>query len=188
MKQFTFPVLLSGLILAAASCVTASKKQGPVKFTVAGQLMETHSHCGGAAPTPDMVERGRTPHPVPHKTYYVKKGNANGRGTIIDSIVSDDAGNFRISLEAGTYCLVEQWKTKPYIVPSDNKYVTYDTACHRKLYMTCDYVLDVSKNMDKVNIVSHRSCAWNQPCQRYDGPLPPASRPPGRSGQPGHQE
>ncbi len=187
MRQFILPVLLLGLISGAASCVASSKKTGVAKFTVTGQLLETQSYCGGAAPTPDIIERGRTPHPVPNKKYYVKKGNGNGNGKVIDSIVSDGAGNFRIDLEAGTYCLVEHWKKMPYVVPSNSKYVTYDTACYRKLYSTCDYVLEVSKNLDKVTIVSHRSCAWNQPCRQYDGPLPP-SAPPGRSGQPGHQE
>jgi hypothetical protein len=187
MRNIILPVLLFGLIVGITSWVVPKKKKkAPKKFTVTGTIKEVRDYCGGAAPGPEQLNR--KPYPVAGIKLYIRKGIENSATeTIVDSIVSGADGKFTVELPAGQYCLVEAWKKPPVTVPQNNPNMTWDSACYVSMYKKCDYGLYVNSNKQLVEIVIPRHCAWTQPCGSYNGPLPP-SAPPGRSGQPGHQE
>jgi hypothetical protein len=155
------------------------KKKQKVKFQVTGSILETRSYCGGAEPSPELLAQCNTPKGVPLAKLYVKKGDSNKeKSTVIDSIFADNEGKFLVNLPAGTYCLVEDWKTKKFVLPEGNEMQTVDSTCYRNRYNACDYQLTVTdKNIDSVKIIFHRNCSWSQPCIDYHGPLPPMAEP-----------
>ncbi len=180
MRKFSFLIF----ILCASLCITswmgtAKKKKGKKTFTVTGTIMQTTSYCGGAQPSPDMLARCNTPMGIPNGKLFVKKGTMNKeRASLIDSIRADANGKFSIQLPAGNYCLVEDWKAKPFDLPLNNEFQTVDSICYRNMYDACDYELNITdKNIDSVKIVFHRSCFYNRPCISYHGPLPPMAVP-----------
>lgn len=91
-------ILLSTLFLA-----TSCKTQISLSFTVT----YTQPYCGGAKPTPEIVEESNQPKPYPNfKLFFVsKKGK-------LDSAVTDDKGLLKITLKNGTYKIMEGWKLK----------------------------------------------------------------------------
>jgi hypothetical protein len=180
MIKFSFLFLLLAALICFSSLMCAStKKISKAKFHVTGSIMETRSYCGGAQPTQEMLERYKIPTGIPFGKLFVKQGTMNNENAeSIDTINADVNGNFSINLPAGNYCLVEEWKSKPFHLPLNNKNQTVDTACYRNLYNTCDYELNVADtNIDSIKIIFHRTCFYNQPCISYHGPLPPTTQP-----------
>ena len=176
MKKFLLPLFVLAASLSVFSFTLLSKKKKAPTYSIEGTIFEVRPYCGGAAPPPELEH----PKPAPKAglKLYIPKGNFNNpKEKIIDSIVSDSAGHFKIQLPAGTYSLIEPWKKGKYIVPKDQPYVHYDTACYRKVYHESDYTLVVKNKMKDVDITFQRSCPWWQPCSQYDGPLPPAANP-----------
>ncbi|HEU4718254.1 MAG TPA: hypothetical protein VFU15_10485 [Bacteroidia bacterium] len=174
---FFVPVFAIALL---ASSFCGKKKKKKQEFTVNGTVLLTHSYCGGIVPPAEFLEAMKTPQPAPGFHLFVKKGNTNVSGSaILDTIVTDAQGHFSVSLPAGTYCIVKDWKAPKYSVPQDNQYAEYDTACYRKEYAQCDYLLNLSANVDSLKLVFHEGCSWEQPCMNYHGPLPPAAHPGG---------
>lgn len=188
MRTFASSILLLSMALCVSSwIIPPKKKKGVQKFQITGTILETRSYCGGAAPPPGMLAQLATPTPIPLGKLFVKKGETNiENAPIIATIVADTSGKFSISLPAGTYCLVEEWKSKKLVMPANDQYQTVDTTCYRKLYNAADYQLVVSnKNVGDVKIIFHRSCPWNQPCINYNGPLPPMAHPTNERGKVG---
>lgn len=175
MKKILFVICL----LAGASCIFSwrnklPKKKYKAKFKVTGSIMQTVSYCGGAVPTKEMLIKARTPAGIPFGKLFIRNATANTNSvTITDSIQADATGNFSMDLPAGNYCLVEEWKTKPFTLPLNTKVQTVDSACYRKLYDACDYELHISdKDITDIKIVFHRPCFYNQPCISYKGRMP----------------
>jgi hypothetical protein len=176
--KFIFVVVLFvGGILFFSSWMKPTVEEKD-KFHVKGTIQLISAHCGGAAPTPDMRARERLPYAQPFTTVYFRDGNANYENkTILDSVTSDSVGNFSIDLAKGTYCIVEKYKTYPFKYP-DDKEATWDTACYRNNFQRCDFVLDVTKNIDSVKIILAHNCIWRNPCvKNYHGPRPSSSVP-----------
>lgn len=185
MKTF-FHLVIAILIVA---CTPGKhKNKVPVKYTVSGTIFELRQYCGGARPSEEIL------HPKPLAvhgiTLYIRKTLMNSsENQIIDSVVSGFDGSFSIQLPAGTYCFIEAAKKAQMKMPVNDQYNTYDTACYRKNYNTCDFSVDVKSNISKIEIVLERRCPWNRPCVQYKGPLPPSAPPVNGNGhQPGHQE
>ena len=177
-KIITFLFVLA--ITLFISCFSKRNSKKPeTQFTITGRLMETRDYCGGAVPTPELLAICNTPAGISMGKLFIKKGNFNkGKSPVIDSIVADKEGKFSIQLPAGTYCLVEDWKAKPFLLPENDEMQTVDSACYKNLYDACDYQLTVTdKNIDSVKIIFHRTCAWKKPCIEYHGPLPPVAHP-----------
>ena len=175
MKNLPLPILLLITMVSISSwmCVTTKQKL-KTTFQVTGSIMQTVSYCGGAQPTQAMLDSFNTPKGIAFGKLFVKLGGMNKEEVkIIDSIVADANGNFSIYLPAGNYCLVEEWKSKPFILPLNNANQTVDSICYKKLYNTCDFELRIaSKNINNVKVVFHRTCFFNKPCISYHGPLP----------------
>jgi len=180
MKTFAYSIFLLSISLCISSWMCSpKKKKEKQKFQVTGSIMEMRTYCGGAQPSPEMMESINKPAPIPFGKVFVKKGTENKeKSEVIATIVADSIGNFSISLPAGTYCLVEEWKTKKFVLPENNEFQTVDSTCYRNLYNTGDYQLTISdKNIDGVKVIYHRHCPWGQPCISYHGPLPPMAQP-----------
>lgn len=177
-------LLIPAAVLCSIAWTAARTKRKPPVYEVSGTVMILQAYCGGVQPIEDPK-----PYPVKGTMLYVRYDNASRPHHIVDSIVTDSLGQFKIKLKHGKYCLVEKWKTEPFAVPADTKYEKWDSACYRTVYKTCDYVLDVKSKIKEVSIQLNRPCAWTRPCCRYSGPKPPAAAPVNRGGyQPGHQE
>ena len=175
MRQLVDAIFLLSAALIIFSCITraASPKAEP-KFLVSGSIKQTISYCGGGPPPQKILNSFNTPKGIAFGKLFVKKGIINSEGTpVIDTIKADAKGNFSIYLPAGNYCLVEEWKSKPFKLPSNNVNQSVDSACFRSLYNSPDFTLNIhDKGINDVNIVFHRTCPYNQPCIAYRGPLP----------------
>lgn len=180
MRRITVLILLPAMAICILSWVSKqAKKKQKRKFLVTGSIMQTASYCGGARPTPEILKKLRTPAGIPFGKLYIKKNFINDQeAAIIDTIQADANGNFSIFLSAGNYCLIEEWKSKPFVLPSNSKYRTVDSACYKNLYQNCDFNLSVgNKNITGRKFILHRPCSFNQPCISYNGPLPHSEKP-----------
>ena len=179
MKKIAFAIFLPLAAFYILSWMSKpAKKKNKKKFLVTGSIMQTASYCGGAQPTQEMIKKLRTPSGIPFGKLFVKKTLVNEEGArIIDTIRADANGNFSITLPAGNYCLVEEWKSKPFKLPLNSKMQTVDAACYRKLYNTCDYQLNITEDMPDLKFNFHRPCYFNLPCISYKGPMPHVSAP-----------
>lgn len=188
MKYFILPVLALSMMACAFSRSPRKPAVALTDFTISGAVLETSDYCGGAAPSPDQL------HPTPlgkqGVKLYIRPGKTNNWKTgLVDSIVSGLNGVFSISLPPGDYCIVEASKKGMPVVPENNPFSQWDSACYMENYQQCDYSLNVSGNMENVKIVLTRHCLWTTPCMSYNGPLPPsAPPPPPREDRPPHQE
>lgn len=91
------------LLLCSLFLITSCKSQIPVSFNVT----YTQPYCGGAKPTPEIIEESNQSKPYANfKLFFVNK---RGR---LDSAITDDKGILKISLKNGTYKLMEGWKLK----------------------------------------------------------------------------
>jgi hypothetical protein len=176
--------LFCAIFLAVAAFISSSwigtaNQHRKQKFLVTGSIRQTVSYCGGAEPTQQILDSCNTPRAVPYAKLFVKLGKTNvGRAAVIETIKADAKGNFSVRLPPGSYCLVEEWKSKPFKLPAISANKTVDSACLRNLYNTCDYELKITKkNISHVEIIFHRTCSYNQPCISYRGPLPPKQSP-----------
>lgn len=178
MKIFPFFIFSIAVSLCCISWNRSlvSKKE---TFQIKGTLFLIQKYCGGMAPTEQMRIASDKPFPYPNRTIYLRQGNGNfDEKKVIDSITSDSLGNFSHKLKAGIYCIVEKQKTVPFKYPVNTAEVTWDTACYRKNYQRCDFVLEVNQNLDSLKIVMSRDCYWKNPCMKtYIGPRPSSARP-----------
>jgi len=172
-KFIPLTVLFLVAILLFTSLTKAPLKEKEKTFHVNGMVLLVSAHCGGAAPSPEMQQNERTPFAQPKTTIYFRDGNANyGNKAILDSVTSDETGKFSIHLPQGTYCVIEKYKTLPFKYPQDAD-ADWDTACYRNSFERCDFVLDVTKDIDSVKIVFAHNCIWRNPCVKsYHGPRP----------------
>lgn len=177
-KLIPFTVLFIATLLLFTSLTKSPMREKKKMFHVNGMILLVSEYCGGAAPTPELQQREHTPYAQPKTTLYLRDGNANyNNKPILDSITSDSTGKFSINLPAGTYCVVEKYKTNKFTYPND-KIADWDTACYRKSFERCDFVLDVARDMDSVKIVLAHNCVWKNPCvKNYHGPRPGQSAP-----------
>lgn len=188
MRNFFGAVFIAIISLSSLGwAMSAGRAKTPKRYVVTGSISVQNDYCGGIAPPNEMQKPVRTR----GVKLYIRRSNVNStQSPIVDSVLSDSLGNFKVSLRAGNYCFVEVQKKYPYEVPKNNTYVSYDTTCTRKQYAACDFSLNVKSKTDSVKIVLYHHCPWTTPCQTYIGPLPPQAQPPrNRTGnQPGHQE
>jgi len=176
MKNFLFGMLMLGATLTLASWMYAvpNHKTKP-RLWISGTIMQTTSYCGGAQPTKAIMDSANTPKKIPFAKLFVKAGESNREDArVIEKIEADSNGNFSIYLPKGNYCLVEEWKTKPFKLPANDASKTADPACYRNLYNTADFKLTVAiKSIRNLKLTFHRACPNNQPCVAFKGPLHP---------------
>jgi hypothetical protein len=183
MRNILPAIFLVGATLVISSWIyTSANRKGKQRFLVTGSIMETVSYCGGAQPTQRILDSLNKPKGIPFGKLFVKQGLKNIEGAkIIRRITADANGNFSVYLPAGKYCLVEEWKSKPFKLPLKDAKHTIDSSCYRNLYNTGDFTLEIkNKAIHHARFVFHRTCSYNQPCITFHGNLPPAQLPPKR--------
>jgi hypothetical protein len=86
-------------------CILALAANAQKKLKLELSFKYTKPYCGGAKPTPAMVEESKKERPLPNQKFYVYKDNK-----CVDSLVTNDSGNVIIKYFPGTYYLFEPWK------------------------------------------------------------------------------
>lgn len=175
MRKFLYLIFLISTAFAISSWMgIAVNKKIKHKFLVTGSIMQTVSYCGGARPTPQILDSYNTPKGIPFGKLFIKSGLMNIEGApVLHEITADSNGNFSIRLPAGNYCLLEEWKSKPFKLPLNNVNQTVDSACFRNLYNASDFTLKINnKSIHHMKFIFHRTCSYNQPCVSYRGSLP----------------
>jgi hypothetical protein len=165
--------LLFTLLISTTTIAKGKKKSKSI--IVQGTLTTTSNYCGGAVPTDDIVAELAIPKPKPNAVIYIGKQGA--KRSTYKKVISNANGKFTIKLSAGTYCIIEEYKTKPFVPPINTKTVVYNTACLKQKYLQADYTFTISANNNMVNYNKHLVCKWQTPCTTFNGQLPPMAPP-----------
>lgn len=175
-------LLLHTLSLCLISCSISQNivESKPNKFSVSGQLTQTSSYCGGAAPTREMEIEYQTPKPYQTKL-YIRKGKENSESEpIYDSVVTDGLGNFQISLPPGDYVIILPSQQRKEIINSYLKMqgqdIHVDENCLRNWWKNGIFKVTVAdKDITGLNHNFHSGCfvPAHMNCFSYSGPMPP---------------
>ncbi len=157
-----------------------AKKPVPVlpTFTLSGQIMMVESYCGGAAPSRELLEEIRRPKPCLEKYFFLKKGDANSaKNPVIDVINVDSTGRFSFQLKQGSYCIIQDFQTKPIQLENyktSNNFDYQGDDCMRKYWADCYQTIELKENINDLIITVYKKCFGNgNPCMIYTGPMPP---------------
>jgi len=163
-------------LLFSGSTLSAQAGKASVKKSILrGQVTQTSDYCGGAMPSPQILESLKQPQPLSNKTLCVKQGKTNDpKKPILLTVSSDSNGFFSFKLPMGTYCLIEEEKTHPFVAPENTEYMTWDLNCLRERYRSADLIFTVkAKGNQLIKINFHQPCFYKPYCGEYTGPLPP---------------
>lgn len=169
---------LSYLILFTVYGISLSHSQ-----TVELIITQTHSYCGGAEPTPDILERLRTPAPFEGKTIHLRKGNFNCiHKKIFATATMGATGIISLNLPLGTYSVVGDDKKdkkkyrfflKRFATASASR-SAIDKPCLNDWLKQPEAIIEVKEGENRFTINFHHRCDWDAiPCSSYSGPLPP---------------
>jgi hypothetical protein len=155
------------------------------RFKVTGRLLVLSPYCGGAAPTPDMLEKAKTAQPLANQSLVIRQGAVNGLGTpLVTRTMTDAQGNFSLDLTPGTYCIVlaekENRRTAAFLA---TQYYEIDKKCDDKWLTSCDLTFTVAdKPVSGLRLTFNRKCNINSfsPCINWGGPLPSSPAPRGK--------
>jgi hypothetical protein len=175
-------VLVSIIISAQLFFAQKPKKLGVL---VEGEVTQTSQYCGGARPPQELLKRLATPSPLANQKLYIRSGLVNElRIPVLDSVVTDKKGNFKIKLPKGDYCIVNRQKKD---VETFNEYLekyrieteTYgviDKDCYSDFVQQPDGFLTIKgteKKAIKWKIHYENPCEYNaNRCVQYKGKLP----------------
>lgn len=170
------------LFISCSAQKSNKKKTGgikPLRVTVTGKLMQTHSYCGGMAPTPEMEANYRKPVPYTGKVFYVRKGNVNStKAEVITSFTVNESGDFSFQVTPGTYSIIQEKQLKALkdkdLVSTSTTQV--DAKCLKEWWLKPYYLLEVkTENITIPDWSIHHPCfvSGDTPCISYTGPMPP---------------
>ena len=147
-------------------------------FTLSGQILIVETYCGGAAPSRELLEEIRRPKPCLEKYFFLKKGDANSaKNPVIDVINVDSAGRFSFQLKQGSYCIIQDFQTKPIQLENyktGNNFEYQGDDCMRKYWADCYQTIELKENINDLIITVYKKCFGNgNPCMIYTGPMPP---------------
>ncbi len=154
------------------------------KFFVEINVTQTSSYCGGARPSPEMIEQLGTPTPLAEKKLYIKKGEKNTfDSNIFLEISSDTSGKIQLLLPSGKYFIVDESKKgkSSYnallkrFAKASNNYTEVNKNCLKNWFEQPDFVFEINEADSKgLRINFHKGCIWTEtPCVHYTGPKPP---------------
>lgn len=146
-------------------------------------ITQTHSYCGGAEPTPEMLELLRTPAPFEGKTIHLRKGKMNDvHKKIVATITTDSTGIVSLNLPLGTYSVVgdDKRNRKKYrsllkrFSKASASRSAIDKPCLKDWLKQPEAVIEVRDGENRFTVNFHHRCDWEAiPCSSYRGPLPP---------------
>ncbi len=174
--------LLPLIIIIGLSCKrNITTKQESKLFTISGKVMETSNYCGGVEPPCEEIRQLAIPRPLSNKKMYLRKSRVNKISEpVIKEFITDNEGNFTISLPQGTYCIIEEIKKDTLKIPDFtivnknlpdySKFKIESKQCFEQWWSECDTILNIpDNNITDFVIRYHREC--KQPCIE-GGPLP----------------
>jgi len=151
----------------------------PMRITVTGKLMQTNSYCGGAAPTPEIMEGYEKEFPYSGKVFYVRKGKVNStKAEVIASFTTNANGEFSFQVTPGTYSIIQSKQLKALKAADfkSAKATQVDKKCMKEWWVKPYYLLEVEANDIIIpNWSIHHPCfvSGDIPCISYTGPMPP---------------
>jgi hypothetical protein len=191
-KKLKVKQLCSFLLIAFSFLSFSQKKKYPVRdtgikiqsnktklFKVSGQVMQTSSYCGGAAPTEEMMRQNEIPKPFVGKRFYLKKGKENdAKQQAVLTFTTDEKGEFEFNVAPGIYCFLLEPQMKNLSVKEYNVkgFLTADAACLTKWWKQPYFLLVVkNKDVDGIKFNFHMRCFVSEdlPCVDYVGEMPP---------------
>jgi len=147
-------------------------------FAVSGNVTQTFSYCGGAAPSKEILDQLATPVPFAGKKFYIRKGEVNDTNKVIlKSFESDSKGNFSFSLPNGTYSIIVEEQLHA-INPSDysKEFEVADEKCLLDWWSKPYFILRIKdSDIKQLNFSFFHRCfvSHDIPCITYQGPPPP---------------
>jgi hypothetical protein len=183
-------ILLLALLpaLLFINCKTSRTKGNPTLTgskgemqKISGTVMLTQSYCGGAAPSPEMLEEIRQPHPYSGCKLIFKSGNENTLHPKMKFETTTGAdGTYEIELPSGTWCIVQAWQADESEL---NHYrnlnapeMQVDVDCLESNWHACLRIVEIfDAPLDSVDFEFHEICFQpiGIPCLNYTGPMPP---------------
>ena len=155
-------LLLIMLLWVSAFHALSQNKSNEV-YLISGVVTQTSSFCGGMPPRKEVLQELRSSKPFSGKKLFVKKGKINSLNkSVIKELTTDSSGNFSLSLPAGIYCIVEEYKTKK----SDKSAKSLKKRkCMEKQWSCCDYTFRLPDDKNKtIKINYHHYCEGKTPC------------------------
>lgn len=163
------------MIFCMAMSMAACAQQKKAKMLIlTGKVTEVTKYCGGAPMNNEMRQEMEAPKPAGQKMLYLKKGRVNTGQKALYNMRADDYGNFTLVLKPGVYCLVEEYKTKPFKSSKNDEIYTWDVECLKKEWSKCDKVIVLpSKDSNNVEVNYTHHCEYRQPClKEFKGAYP----------------
>ena len=181
-----FKIVFVPFLLLSCVCKnktnSVSTKDSSTLYKVTGKVLKIGAYCGGAKPTPEIMEQIQTPKPIPNTTFYIRNDSVNDIDKpIFLEFTTDSLGNFSIELPPGKYSIVNSEKKnavytdelkKKYQKETDN-YGKIDMECIKEWLKTPDSVLKVKNSVSNFTVTYYDHCSWYVPCVNYKGPYPP---------------
>lgn len=168
-------LLFIGLAVSSCGVIRTEQTNNSVQLVI-----QTHTpYCGGAYPTPDLVNGSYTPQSG--QRYVLLNGTAySSSSSIIQTIQLDDQGAVNLSLPVGDYLLVHPDKQltfdaflKKYQPENANSTNSQGKECYEKWYATPDFTFRVASDTT-LQFTQRSSCfTGTNPCLIYTGPNPP---------------
>lgn len=143
------------------------------------ELTQTSSYCGGMAPTPEMMERYRTPVPK-SGLYYLKKGHINSFDAEVLKVISSTDGTIDLNLPPGDYLIVDDRKKDKAIYKKhlenglnySKYYHGFSEECLKDWFEKPDVLFTVTDSALNISRNYHTPCFYKI-CASYTGPYPP---------------
>lgn len=139
------------------------------RYAVKGEVDETYSYCGGAAPPQELLRNLARPVPVKAHAFDVYRGES-AEGDPFTSFTTGDDGEYSVPLPEGKWCVVEATRrVRPKVAPAGGA----DPVCWKAEAKRCDLRFEVSgKELTVPTTTLPRGCGYNPTCGPH-GPPPP---------------
>jgi hypothetical protein len=153
---------------------------GPINIYAKGKLHKvkinfttTESYCGGAAPSPEILQNLETKIPLPNTVFYIIKGNINKNGIAkIKKIVTDSNGSCFVKLPFGNYSIISVQQAQVFKIPENTRDYKWDIACLKSNWSRPLLSFNAKPNfVGHINL--HKNCFHSLPCGQYSGQYPP---------------
>lgn len=132
------------------------------KVLFKGKVTYTEQYCGGAAPTPQIIEEMDKEKPFANRNLCVKAYHATDLRSqpVITKVTTDENGAFSVSLDKGKYALVIEQKIQDYSKGIMGKFGN-SSGC-QNWQNTADMTFTVGKKSNKFTALTfHEGC---NPC------------------------
>lgn len=150
-------------------------------FLVTGKVVYHGNYCGGAAPSREMMEEARKAKPLAGKKFYIRRGTFNDvNNKLMDSVVTNENGNFSCTLPSGEYTLLlpeqkdkatlDNWRSKQANIEVTDETCLKDWFTKGFRSFTVD---DAPADLPLIEIYRRCFLPDGIECLSYTGPMPP---------------